>query len=96
MCLIGADACVTNPSQGGVGVLCPGANLHLTVGETLHACPASLPCVGEIGTDLSVQHLTPSRDESGSEVLLAGCEFTGVCARTRNLMTRYLEGASGV
>ena len=95
MGFIDADARVTNLSQGGVGVVCLGADLHLTVGETLHACTISLPGVGEIRADLAVRHLTPSRDESGSDVILAGCEFTGMSAHARNLMTRYLEGVSG-
>lgn len=66
------------------------------MGETLHACTASLPGVGEIRADLVVRHLTPSRNESGADVILAGYEFTGISAHARHLMTRYLEGVCGV
>lgn len=95
MGFIDADARVVNLGEGGVGVVCCGVDLHLAVGELLQACTISLPGVGEIRADLAVRHLTPARDEEGMPVTLAGCEFTGMSAHARSLMTRYLAGASG-
>ncbi len=86
-----ADAEVADLGRGGVGMVACDRAVKLEVGEVLHGCTMSLPGVGQILVDLTVRHQSPDQTANGSEVLLVGCEFTGLSDSTRQLIAHYVD-----
>lgn len=87
-----ADAEVADLGMGGIGMVTCDRAVKLELGEVLHDCAISLPGVGLILVDLTVRHQSPGQTANGSEVILVGCQFTGLGNSTRQLITHYLDG----
>jgi hypothetical protein len=91
-----ADAEVADLGMGGIGLVACDPAVKLDVGEVLHGCAISLPGVGQILVDLTVRHQSLDQITNGGEVMLVGCQFTGLSDSARQLIAHYVGALADI
>ncbi len=86
-----ADAEIVDLSVSGIGILNCHSDLKLDDGEVLPGCSIALPGMGQIPVDLVVKYQTEAQLEDGRPVVRAGCQFSGLSDRARQMIAHYLE-----
>ena len=86
-----AEAEVVDLSVGGIGLLNCHSELKLEPGEVMRDCVISLPGIGDIPVNLTVQHVIAARLADGRSVVRAGCRFSGLKDNSRQMIARFLE-----
>ena len=82
---------IADLSMSGLGLINCDSDVNLKPGETLRGCAITRPGVGRIAVDLQVRYRSPLRMSDGSSIMRIGCQFTGLNADARQLMSHYLE-----
>lgn len=77
-------------STGGIAIAVPPSGLALAPGMSFDGCQLKLPESEPISTRLTVRNLFRLVTRNGTEMLRAGCQFTGLPPQAEGAIQRYI------
>lgn len=76
---------------GGVAIMINPLQLQVQLGKELRNCALSLPNIGELVFDLTIQNTTEISDEFSNAGRRCGCQFNKISLEALDLVKRYVE-----
>lgn len=77
-------------STGGIAVAVPPSGLALVPGMSFDGCQLKLPASEPISAQLTVRNVFRLVTRNGTEMLRAGCQFTGLSPQAEGMIQRYI------